>query len=232
MIYKVYEDLGQVVFEDTLKRKRRYNFFDLSVEAVGGTFLKITQVSTSTVLFNKLLFSSVVKRDGTSSGSGAGSVKIYIDSVVSGQTLRSFKMSGYDTNTSFSGNVSYIQFPVSPYGDISNTLISESVTIGNSSDSLRGANNTLEVRNLSTSSRVDYKISLVVTVDQSATISVESSSGQFATSSEVVSGTSQAVVLQGTSSVTNQSDWTMSLAMATSGSGSYRVSSIEIDITK
>ena len=232
MIYKVYDSADGVVFEDKFSRKRNYDLFDLSVTVVNGDFLKIVQLSTSEVIFNKLSFSSVANKKGVSVGDSGQQVKDYIDSVVLGQKTKSFKLSEYSTSTSFSGDVTYMQFPVSPYGTISNTLTSESVTIGNASDSVRGSNNSLELRNLSTNAQVSYKISLVVTVDQNATISVNSDSGQFATDSEVTNGTSQSVELQGTSSVTNQSDWTMHLSMATSGSGTYRVSSIEITITK
>ena len=232
MVYKVYDSAEGVVFEDKLSRKKSYDLFDLSVTVVQGNYLKIVKDSTSEVLFNKLLFSSVVNRKGVSVGDTGAQVKSYIDSVVSGQKTKSFSLSGHLASTSFSGDVDYMKFPVSPYGTVSNNLTSESVTIGNSSDSVRGANNSLELRNLSTASKVSYKISLLVTVDDSATISVNSESGQFATDSEVTNGTSQPVVLQGTSSVTNQSDWTMHLSMDTSGSGSYRVSSIEITITK
>tara|TARA_Y100001937_G_scaffold94152_1_gene127641 strand:- start:4801 stop:5499 length:699 start_codon:yes stop_codon:yes gene_type:complete len=232
MIYKVYDSAEGVVFEDRLSRKRNYDLFDLSVTVVQGNFLKIIQLSTSETIFNKLLFSSIVNKAGVSVGDTAQQVKDYIDSVVLGQKTKSFNLSEYLTNTSFSGNVAHMQFPVSPYGTISNNLTSESVTIGNASDSVRGSNNSLELRNLSTNAQVKYKISLLVTVDQNATISVNSDSGQFAIDSEVANGTSQLVELQGTSSVTNQSDWTMHLSMATSGSGTYRVSSIEITITK
>ena len=105
MIYKVYDSDDGVVFEDKLSRKRHYDLFVLSVTVVNGDFLKIVQLSTSEVIFNKLSFSSVANKKGVSVGDSGQQVKDYIDSVVLGQKTKSCKLSEYSTSTTFSGDV-------------------------------------------------------------------------------------------------------------------------------
>ena len=234
MIFKVYEESNKVVFEDSGLRKKVYDVGDLSVIVVADStqFLKITRLSDSEVLFHKIRHSKITRKDGTSIGTAEG-VKSYLEEVFNGRGSRSFKLVNYSTNTNFNGDVSYMRFPVAPYGRIDNNLVSESVCIGNADDTVRGTNHTLELRNLSTGAEVYYRVVLVVSADQDATVSLDGPDDQFASASSVtVNGNNRSIAFSGTSSVTNESDWTMFFSMDCDGSGSYRIKSIEISITK
>lgn len=232
MIYKVYEDLGQVVFEDSISRKNRYDFLDLSVQEV-STYFKITQVSTGKVIFNKAPFSNFVRKNGSSIGGSISEAKAYLDKVIRGSTERRFRLYGNNSSISYNGDVDYMTFPSYPYGTIENSLTPESVMIGNANDTVRGTNNTIDLRNLSSGATVSYKLSVIITNDQQATLSTESPTGQFESISEtIVSGTNHLIELSGSSNVTNHPDWAMSLKLETAGSGSYVISAVEITVTK
>ena len=122
-------------------------------------------------------------------------------------------MTGYSTDTSFSGDVDYITFPVSPYSQIIDYLDKESVCFGDSSDSTRGTSNTLELRNLSSGSEVKYEVKISYNVDAVATFTIDSPTGQFqsSTHTSASTGTDSFYVMSGTSTVTNTGDWVAGL---------------------
>ena len=110
--------------------------------------------------------------------------------------------------------------------------MSESVCIGDSEDSVRGTQNSLELRNLSSGATISYKIVLSVTNSESMTTSVTSPSGEFETSNVQTESGTNLVTHTGSSSVTNKSDWKLYLSLDTEGSGTYQFKTIEITVTK
>lgn len=236
-IYQITEERGRVLIENLSRpagyslRYRRFDFGELSAVADGERIhikkgLEFVIRDKKKQAFQDLngeAFSNTVS--GTVDG---------INKVLLGQRSRTYTMTGYGTDTSFSGDVDYITFPVSPYSDIIDQLDKESVCFGDASDSTRGTSNTLELRNLSSGSEVKYEVKISYNVDAVATFTIDSPTGQFqsSTHTSASTGTNSFYIMSGTSTVTNAGDWKMYASIDTDGSGTYRVSEVKITITR
>lgn len=239
MIYNIYERDSKVVVEYSSYRDthpKKYRYYDIgSLEcSISSNRISVSK-SDGTFVFQKVLFNKFRVGDALTLPSSLNDAKARIDKVLSGVGSRKYLLSADQSLVSFSGDVEYIDFPSSPYGLIENSLTSESLCIGDSEDSVRGTQNTLELRNLSSGAVVYYKMSLSIDCDESFTINVDSPSGQFqnrSTSQTSTSGSHRTVEVSGESSVTNNPNWKMSVSIDTEGSGSYRILSVEIKVTK
>lgn len=238
MIYKIYESGNQVVvnydgYNETHPNKYRfYEIGSLECSVTASGLLSITQGDN--YLFKDVIFNKFRIGADSIQASSASSAKGMLDKVFAGVGQRRYFLTSSQSNVSFSGDVEYITFPSAPYGIIENLLTSESVCIGNHEDSVRGTQNTVELRNLSSGSEVKYNLTLSVTCDDSFTISTSSPSGEFQSYGIQREANAQAqnIILSGTSEVTNNNEWTMWVSIDSEGSGIYKVKSLEILVTK
>ena len=231
------EQNGKVVVDEVFRHPkdvfkiREFEFLELSATESNQ---KITISKGNKIVLGSIPFADLLDTNAVPFGGNASSVLTRVSKVLEGETIRTYEMSNYSSSTTFSGDVAYIDFPSSPYGNIVDRLTKESVCFGDSSDSTRGTNNTLELRNLSSGSEVKYEITVNYNVDAAATFTFSSPSGQFQSSTiETPSlNTDSTHVFTGTSSVTNQSDWKLFGSIDSNGGGTYRISNVKITITR
>ena len=237
MTYKVYVEDGKVVINYDLfpathpNKYRSHEVGTLSVSLSSDNKITVTKPD-GTFLYKDVLYTNFrVGIDNTLPSSGLNA-KQELEKIFAGQEARKYVLDSSQSSVSFNGDVEYLTFPSSPYGVIRNMLVSESVCIGDSEDSVRGTQNSLELRNLSSGATVSYKIVLSVTNSESMTTSVTSPSGEFETSNVQTESGTNLVTHTGSSSVTNKSDWKLHLSLDTEGSGTYQFKTIEITVTK
>lgn len=237
MTYNVYVQDGEVVFdydsypESNPNKYRKHEVGTLSVSLSSDSKITINNPDGS-FLYKDVIYTNFrfgIDKTFPSSGSNA---KQELEKIFAGQEARKYVLNSSQSDVSFSGDVEYLTFPSSPYGVVRNMLVSESVCIGDSEDSVRGTQNSLELRNLSSGATVSYKIVLSVTNSDSMSTSVTSPSGEFQVSGVQTESGTNIVTHTGTSSVTNKSDWKLYMSLDTEGSGTYRFNTIEITVTK
>lgn len=235
--YIVKEDSGRVVIDQVTRdardprKLRTFDFLELTATVSNE---RITVKKGTKTILNSLLSTEIAGEDGVTFSNNVNTAADAVQKILNGQRRRSYEMTNYSTNSSFSGDVSYIDFPVAPYGDILDVLEKESVCFGDASDSVRGTSNTLELKNLSSGSEVKYEITVKYNVDTQSTFTLSSPTGHFATSSfsTTTLNAEASYIMTGTSSVTNISDWKLFGSITSSGSGTYRLSNVKITITR
>jgi len=235
--FQIKEDNGQVlidvlVFSPKDKGKyKRYNFNELTASLSGNN---VVISKGSVVIIRSVLYTGFEDASGDQMGVNAQATVDELNAIFKGKAVRDYKMTDYSTNTSFSGDVSYIEFPESPYGNILDNLKKEVVLFGDSEDTVRGDSNTLELRNLSSGATVSYEITVKCNVDSNATFTLSSLSGQFSSSSYtfISLNTDTTHVFSGSSSVTNSSDWKLFGSIDCDGAGTYRISDVKITVTR
>ena len=154
MTYKVYVEDGKVIVNYDLfpathpNKYRSHEVGTLSVSLSSDNKITVTKPD-GTFLYKDVLYTNFrVGIDNTLPSSGLNA-KQELEKIFAGQESRKYVLDSSQSSVSFSGDVEYLTFPSSPYGVIRNMLVSESVCIGDSEDSVRGTQNSLELRNLS-----------------------------------------------------------------------------------
>ena len=235
--FVVKEQEGKIIIDQISRHPkdpfkiREFEFLQLTATEANQ---KITISKGNKIILKSIPFGDLLDGEFTAFGGTASATLSRISKVLKGETVRTYEMSNYSTSTSFSGDVSYIEFPSSPYGDIVDRLEKESVCFGDSSDSTRGTNNTLELRNLSSGCEVKYEITVNYNVDATTTFTFSSPSGQFQSSTTDTPSlnTDSSHVFTGTSSVTNTNEWKLYGSIDSDGGGTYRISRVKITITR
>lgn len=233
----VKEDNGQVLIDllrfDRLDKSKynRYEFFELVATRSSD---KITiQKGAKTVLKN-IPYTEFQDSSGDQMAPNSQATVDELNAIFRGKTVRDYKMNGYTVDTSFSGDVSYIEFPSSPYGGILDNLTKETVCFGDLDDSVRGDGNTIEVRGLSSGSTVSYEVTVQCNVDAEATFTFSSPSGQFSSSSYtfISLNTQSSHVFSGSASITNNPNLKLFGSIDCEGGGTYRISDVKITVTR
>ena len=239
MEYKIFERNGLVTLErpglpESHKSKRTFHEFG-SLTASHDASGKITISKGVENVVYKISFVKILGEDGQTLSTSGPNTSSDLNDIFKGKSVRVYEMSGYSTDSSFSDDVSYIEFPSPVASDISNNLISESVCFGELGNSVEGESNTLNLRNLSTGSKVRIDIDIQCNVSAATTFSFTSGSSQFGSISDASVGSFGSDVMltfNGTSTVSNKSDWKLSGSLTTDGSGTYRIKRVKITITK
>lgn len=235
--YIVKEENSKVVVDQVARDERdprkfrKYDFLDLEATMASQ---RITITKGQKIIVNKILYTEIGGADGLVLGDTASESLSNLQKILKGRRARTYDMSNYLTNTTFSGDVDYIEFPDSPYGDIIDNLEKEFVCFGDSSDTTRGTSNTLELRGLSSGTEVKYEIIVAYNVDAESTFTLSSPSGQFASStfSTTTLNSNAEYIMTGTSSVTNTHEWKLYGSIDSDGGGTYRISRVKITITR
>ena len=145
----------------------------------------------------------------------------------------SWNMSNSDVseNVSFDGSSYYLSFPSLSTSSIGNKLIRGAVTVGDNEDTQRGGRNYFTVSGLSSGDTVDVSVGVYVSSDASNSITLADNRSQGSdTSSSLVAGVTTHTVTM-TNTVDDFNDIQYKLDLDTTGSGSYRVSSISVTIS-
>lgn len=145
----------------------------------------------------------------------------------------SWTMTNGDINESvyFSGSSSWLEFPSISSSNTANKLIRGAVTVGDTEDTVRGGRNYFTVSGLSSGDTVNVEVGVYVDSSAANTVILDDnrSPGSDSSASSVAGITTHTVTM--TNTVDDFSDIQYHLNLDTTGSGYYRVTSIDVTIS-
>ena len=205
---------------------------------VGDTELKVEDTrSTLSVKSNYANLGSEQKSDAivvSGNESTVGStveIKGKLKLGRSSESVWSMTNADVNENVSFSGSSDWLAFPSLSSSNTGNKLIRGAVTVGDYEDTVRGGRNYFTVSGLSSGDTVTVEVDVYVSSSAANTITLDDnrSASNDVSASSVVGVTNHTVTM--TNTVDDFSDIQYRLDLDTTGSGSYRVTSIDVTIS-